>query len=681
MQAESADNMKDEDVLLKYIDIPYFRNNPSYIERWRRYYLKQNKDPQILLLMHHKQISTYFHWLYLELSSYFLKIGKPELASFVLNEALKINVYDESRIKKALSKIPNFEKQYSRGDLLAVLNQRNIKALGTVWNCFEEEIFYLQHLPEGFVNFEIKQILYYENKYGNKHMVLTRKNAELETEDSSKGCSQDACKDKDKLEKIHKCSYAYKSKNDNFTTKIADEGDLEENILNTENLPSKSKFEADASNLSLADSPFAFDNPAEEQNADISIDYSEAEQTTACKEILAQAGNDTAYNDAKIEFNTLPSSFIEDENEESKTAACESTFEENENDAVGNSNITENVNRNTRIDEGTANSRLSERINSKKSSIEQKDEPEIAVELNCENLENDLTFANKKKEHLEDEDQACIEDSNSIDSAFTSKDSCQTESMSPKVLESNDEISEGSDVKYKIKAQDDMDKDYKKFKAESPSTFKTLFQPSFLEIDGDLVLNSEIVIEKYIYLIQSFDINAFYLLRLAKDGDVTQTMIGKYFILKEASSKNALIAKDLFSYSCCQKDSKFYVLFEHSKIAHLNSIIFTCSSTVRLFYLRQIVGNLVNLRENDITVSDPLDFFVSHNFTLILNSFDFLDASEKNIAKIEESLAKALKIDKVEISSDFLAAVDQDLSTGAAKKEILNHKAWVLENL
>lgn len=664
MQAESTDNMKDEDVLLKYIDVPYFRNNPSYIERWRRYYLKQNKDPQILLLMHHKQISTYFHWLYLELSSYFLKIGKPELASFVLNEALRINAYDELRIKKALSKIPNFEKQYSRGDLLAVLNQRNVKALGTVWNCFEEEIFYLQHLPEGFANFEIKQILYYENKYGNEHIILTKKSAELE--------------------KIHKHSDAYKSKNDNFSTKIADK----ENILNIENLPSKSKFEAGASNLSLADSPFAFDNPAEEQNASISIDYNEADQNIVCKEILVKSNNDTAYNDAKIEFNTLPSSFIEDENEESKIGACESILEENENDATNNSNIADNLNRNTRIDEGLANDRLSEShssfpeiINSKKSSIKQEDEPEIAVELNCKNLENDLNFHNKNKEHVDDDDQTCIEDSNSIDSAFTSKDSCQTENMSPKVLESNDEISEESGIKYKTKAQDEVNKDSKKIKVESPNTFKTLFQSSFLWIDGELILNSEIVIEKYIYLVQSFDTNAFYLLRLAKDGDVTQTMIGKYFILKEASSKNALIAKSLFNYSCCQKDSKFYVLFEHSKIAHLNSIIFTCSSTVRLFYLRQIVENLVNLRENDITASDPLDFFVCHNFTLFLNSFDFLDASDKNIAKTEEKLSKVLKMDKIEISSDFLAAIDQDLSTAAAKKEILNHKTWILENL
>ena len=44
-----------EQQLLQYIDIPYFRNNPTYIERWRKYYDKY-KDPQILLLMHHKQI-------------------------------------------------------------------------------------------------------------------------------------------------------------------------------------------------------------------------------------------------------------------------------------------------------------------------------------------------------------------------------------------------------------------------------------------------------------------------------------------------------------------------------------------------------------------------------------------------------------------------------------------------
>lgn len=163
MEKSKTAKEKQEKLLLDFIDIPYFRNNPAYIDKWRTYYYKY-KDPQILFLMYHKQISTYFHWIYIELASVFLKINKPEISHFILTEALRLKVYDENKIKDFLNKIPNFEKKYTKGELLAVLNQKNINALGRKWNSFEEE-FYYKNLPSEYCNFEIMLLIENEKKY------------------------------------------------------------------------------------------------------------------------------------------------------------------------------------------------------------------------------------------------------------------------------------------------------------------------------------------------------------------------------------------------------------------------------------------------------------------------------------------------------------------------------------
>lgn len=163
---------KQEELLLAYIDIPYFRNNPAYIERWRAYYQKY-KNPQILLLMYHKHISTFYHWIHIELAEHFLKKNQPQIAHFVLTEALKFNVYDSARIKKTLDKVPTFEKKYSKGDMLALLNTKNIEALGRIWNCYNESFFHLTTPPVSTdgssvsccSSYEIGKIVGYERKY------------------------------------------------------------------------------------------------------------------------------------------------------------------------------------------------------------------------------------------------------------------------------------------------------------------------------------------------------------------------------------------------------------------------------------------------------------------------------------------------------------------------------------
>lgn len=157
---------KHEEKLLSCIDIPYFRNNPAYIDLWRSYY-SQFRDPQILFLMYYKQISIYFHWIHIELSQYFLRKKQPQIAHFILEEALRNKVYDQERIKEALSQIPRFERKYNRGDMLSVLNIKNIKCLGRIWNSYIEEIFSQKNLPVEFSTFEEMKIEEYEKNFVN----------------------------------------------------------------------------------------------------------------------------------------------------------------------------------------------------------------------------------------------------------------------------------------------------------------------------------------------------------------------------------------------------------------------------------------------------------------------------------------------------------------------------------
>lgn len=162
--AHSFEDYADEQ-LLKYIDIPYFRNNPSYIKLWRSYY-EQTKRIEVLLLMYHKQISTYYHWIYVELSKHFIRVGKPELAHYVLTEALRNNVYDSKCVEEALGRVPPFERRYTRGDMACVLNQKNLRVLGTIWNSYEEELFYDKNHEPGTVNFEMMKARAYLSAAG-----------------------------------------------------------------------------------------------------------------------------------------------------------------------------------------------------------------------------------------------------------------------------------------------------------------------------------------------------------------------------------------------------------------------------------------------------------------------------------------------------------------------------------
>lgn len=77
-------------------------------------------------------------------------------------------MYDENKLKQALSRLPEFTPRYSRGDMLAVLNQRNIQALGKTWNKFDEVFYYEQSLEKEFVNFAMKRVVLLEPAHGKE---------------------------------------------------------------------------------------------------------------------------------------------------------------------------------------------------------------------------------------------------------------------------------------------------------------------------------------------------------------------------------------------------------------------------------------------------------------------------------------------------------------------------------
>jgi len=157
------DEQREIDALLEKIDIPFFRNNPEYLDQWAAYF-KKSEDPRILLLMYYKEIGTFYHWLYVEFSRHFVKIRKAEIAHFILTEAISNGVYDRNVLQAELDGLPAFKKVYKRADLACILKQNNIKALGRVWNAFKEVEFYSKHLHNG-RTFEIMKMQEYSEMY------------------------------------------------------------------------------------------------------------------------------------------------------------------------------------------------------------------------------------------------------------------------------------------------------------------------------------------------------------------------------------------------------------------------------------------------------------------------------------------------------------------------------------
>lgn len=488
MPCADSKNTKEklEEFLLTYIDIPYFRNNPTYIERWRAYY-QRYKDPQVLMLMFYKKISTYYHWIHLELSNHFLNKQQLQIAHFVLEEALKADVYDKNKIKEALEKIPSFEKKYTKGDMLALLNIKNINALGKVWNPYNEELFYLNVLSKDCVNFELLKLSSYEALY----------------------CEQ--------------------------------------------------------LNITQADPQKAFNAV---KNSEDAIEKSVAELSPV------------------VENHDENGSIMSSSNDLSSIQLL----------------------------------------------------PEIPV------LDVDTFSINKAV-------------------------------LQPSI---NQETYKATENLSNIPA--DSSQLVKKQKIQNFDCFNSIFEPSAFTIDGSLMHASEICINNYIYLVQSENQDTFELLRIARNADLTQTMVGKCFFLRKTTLQSAAIFKQLFNHEICKMDASYFTLYEQSRMCDLKDTLLSSNIPVKMFYLEQIVRKLVLLKNSGYSLVNPTGFFIDQDFKL---GFDCVELCEFD----ELSVINALKNHFSEIPAEFyidtetIAHLNAKLEDKSSKREVLKHKTMILQKI
>ncbi|KAL6122715.1 hypothetical protein NUSPORA_00244 [Nucleospora cyclopteri] len=119
--------------LLKYMNIPYFKNNPTYIEHWRKFY-EHTKDPNVLLLLFNKRISTCYHWIYVEFSKIFIEMGKPEVANFIIKLGIQSDVFDQAELKKQLLRIPEFKTTQSDKQIYQLFKKKKITCMGRIFD-------------------------------------------------------------------------------------------------------------------------------------------------------------------------------------------------------------------------------------------------------------------------------------------------------------------------------------------------------------------------------------------------------------------------------------------------------------------------------------------------------------------------------------------------------------------
>ncbi|KAM0681256.1 hypothetical protein GINT2_000454 [Glugoides intestinalis] len=488
MQFTNAKNRKEkqEEFLLSYIDIPYFRNNPTYIERWRAYY-QQCKDPQVLMLMLYKKISTYYHWIYLELSNHFMNKQQFQIAHFVLQEALQANVYDKNKIKEALEKIPSFEKKYSKGDMLALLNMKNINALGKVWNQYNEELFYLRVLSDETINFELLKLTGYEELYCER--INMSSNAKKEVFDGLNGF----------------------------------EGSIEQ--LAEKVSPAIESYDENSSVVSYT------------------VDVSSAHLL-----------------------------------------------------------------------------------------------PEIPV-LDADN------FSLKKEIIYSDIEQA-----------------------TDKAVEPLSNFIEGS-----IQS-------VKKQKLKNFDCFNTIFEPNAFAIDGTLAHSSELCINNYIYLVQSENEDNFELLRIARNADFTQTMVGKCFFLRKASLESSVIFKQVFNHEICKTGTSYFTLYEQSRMCDLADVISSSNIYIKMFYLEQVITKLILLKDSGYSLVNPIGFFIDQDFKLGFSCVELCDFDELDLINTLKGYFSEIPIE-IGIDTETLSTLNSRLEERTSKREILKHKTAILQKI
>ncbi|KAH9411673.1 putative Mad3/BUB1 like region 1 protein [Ordospora pajunii] len=141
MDLDAVPDEELENVVLKYIDCPYFKNNPLYISLWERYY-SICKSPAVLFLMRYKKISQYYHWIYLELSRYFKSTGRSWMCRHVILMGMHCNAHDASVLQKEMDSVPEDDCRHSENDINALMNPKGFFVFGKAWNAYEERLSY-----------------------------------------------------------------------------------------------------------------------------------------------------------------------------------------------------------------------------------------------------------------------------------------------------------------------------------------------------------------------------------------------------------------------------------------------------------------------------------------------------------------------------------------------------------
>lgn len=626
-----------EERLLYYIDIPYFRNNPTYIESWRRYY-EHRRDPQILLLMYYKEISTHYHWIYIELAKHFVRLNKVEIAHFILSEALQNKVYDQKRLADTISRLPPFERKYSKGDMACVLNQRNIRAIGKVWNRYEEVFFYERYLDASSVNFEMMKMNEYLKARGSNEsqplqffdgtrvvehgddQVFIRtiyfskeKHLEASSEDDPKvpaGKNDHSAAD---LE----CSVDSLSLN---RDEVIENHSNEKKRVDTHKAPAgENEINADNGRKGITD-----------HKKDGSISLRIEDKVPAC----CNVGRDVE-TDKNVHHDDL------------SLSRQEQARHPNDSVSIGINNL---IDENIKIDSlingeyGCSHNGVSKDTSSGRV---ERTEDKIAFKSSLTAVSNgDTDFVVKK----------CRTPA-STEGAYHDSLEAQT---SPELYN----IEAGSENRVALQ-----------------NAFKSCTE--IHEIHGELENNSELIINDFVHLVQESGDGFCLTMRIARDADITQTLAGRNFCLKEITRENAIILNGVRKSEYCVNRDNIFVIFEFDKLESLPKILTFCDSTTSLFYLKQVLDIINEFAKKDIILCN-LDFFVDQNFNVVLFDHSFEYCSEVDDGKTVEKLRFLFSGCNLDFNQS-LAVIGGEIDLKTNSREfhlaLLRHKAAVLNAL
>lgn len=124
LENDSVQDKQLGSVILQFMNIPYFSNNPWYLSLWKRVY-SIRPDEGVLFLMHMKGIGLLSSWLYLRLHEHFVQKGCVSCANAILIEGIKASAYPSEELEEKVS--------YSIKKEHALERPSKIKVFGREW--------------------------------------------------------------------------------------------------------------------------------------------------------------------------------------------------------------------------------------------------------------------------------------------------------------------------------------------------------------------------------------------------------------------------------------------------------------------------------------------------------------------------------------------------------------------